>query len=835
VYVDVLLPLPVKGAFTYKVPMEIVVSVGSRVLVQFGPRNYYTGIVESICTEMPDKPNMVKEVLMVLDSRPVLRYPQLKFWNWLAEYYLCTPGEVYKAALPAGLKVESETYVMLNKDYEHGECADILQASNTKEMGEREALVIAALRNKQRMRINELEKELKLKSLGPVIHRMLERGVLMIGERLVDKYVSKKETIVSLICARGDHDALHEMFGRVSRSVAQEKLLIAYLDMSGWMSSTPLRNVSKKDLLMRAGVSPAVFKGLVDKGIMRVDKRELNRFTLNQETQLQLPELSMPQLEAYNAIVTGWREKNVMLLHGVTGSGKTEVYAHLMKAVLEQGRQVLYLVPEISLTTQLTTRLRSMFGDRMLIYHSRFSDSERVDIWKKLLETHDPLLVLGVRSSVFLPFAQLGMVIVDEEHEASYKQYDPAPRYNARDAAILLASMHGARVLLGSATPSIETYYKAQQGKYGLVELTQRYTPSGNKGKAPKLPTVKVVDMREQRMKRLNSGIFSSVLLQHTGLAIKNGKQVIMFQNRRGFAPVVTCQQCGWVPKCPNCDVSLVYHRSTNELKCHYCGHTVQLPPVCPVCGQNSIDKYGYGTERIADNLHPHFPDARIARMDLDTTRNKNAYQNIIEEFSRKDTQILVGTQMVTKGLDFKDVTTVGILNADTLLHYPDFRASERAFNMLEQVSGRAGRSGDPGVVIVQTMMPEHPVINELIRHDYAAYYSRELAERQQYAYPPFTKVIYVMMRHKDKSLLAQVASDYGVLLRQAFGDGRILGPEAPSIARISNFYFQRLMLKVEAGSSMRKVKALLTKIYEMACANPRMRRVDVYYDVDPV
>lgn len=836
-FVSVLLPLPVKGAFSYKVPEDwrIHVAVGSRVLVQFGHRNYYTAVVESVSDTSPIDCDNIKDVMMVLDPHPVLRYPQLKFWHWIAQYYLCTPGEVFKAALPSGLKVESETYVMLNKDYEQPEDYEQIHHAARKSEAEKEAVIIALLRQKQRLRVSEIEKESGYKSLGSTIHGMLSAGMLLIGERLVDKYVSKKETLVTLACERNDQDSLHEMFDKVRRSQAQESLLVAYIEMSRWLRPDSLKDVLKKELLLRTSATSSVFKALVDKKIFEVHKRDVNRFASGGDIPTELPKLSSVQLKAYNEIVEGWKDKSVMLLHGVTGSGKTEIYAHLMQAVLQQGNQVLYLVPEISLTTQLTTRLRSIFGDRLLIYHSKFSDSERVDIWKKLLETHEPMIVLGVRSSVFLPFARLGLAIVDEEHEASYKQYDPAPRYNARDAAIVLASMHGAHVLLGSATPSIETYYKALQGKYGLVKLTTRFSPSGNPDDTPQLPNVCVVDMREQRKKHLNNGIFSDKLLKHTGLALKEGKQVIMFQNRRGFAPVVTCTQCGWTPKCPNCDVSLVFHRSTNELKCHYCGHTMQLPNVCPDCGLNAIDKYGYGTERIADNLHSIFPNYSIARMDLDTTRNKNGYQDIIEDFSRGETRILVGTQMVAKGLDFKDVTTVGILSADMLLHYPDFRATERAFNMMEQVSGRAGRSGLPGTVVVQTTRPDHPVIEDVCRHDYHGYFNRELAERENFNYPPFTRVIYVVMRHKDNALLIDVAKQYGELLCQVFGRQRVLGPEAPSVARVSTYYFQRLMLKIESGASMLKVKNILTEIYEKACANPKMRKVDVYYDVDPV
>lgn len=818
-FANVILPLPISGSFTYSVPSiyEDEIEVGSRVLVQFGKKNYYTGIVELVHNNQPSGYE-VKEIMMVLDAKPIVRHPQLKLWNWLAEYYLCSVGEVYKAAVPSGLKVESETYILLNSDYEYDENVNLT---------ERMALIIQLLDRNGRMKISEIERETGFKNLGTLVNKMLEIGLVLIDERIVDKYRARKETLVRLNCDRNDNEALHGFFDIVKRARQQEKMLIAYLDLSAWMQSTTPKEVLKSELLERSGASPAVLKGLVDKGVLEIYKKEINRFTVDVSESAELPQLSNAQLEAYNSILDKWKENKVTLLRGVTGSGKTEIYSHLINDVLNLGQQVLYLVPEISLTTQLTSRLQKIFGKRLLIYHSKFSDNERVDVWKKLLSTHEPLIVLGVRSSVFLPFAKLGLVIVDEEHESSYKQYDPAPRYNARDAAIVLASMHGAATLLGSATPAVETYYKAKNGRFGLVELLERFD-------GIRMPEVKVVDMRDQRKRKECRGLYSNPLLVASRKALGEGKQVIMFQNRRGYAPMVECKECAWVPKCKNCDVSLVFHRNIRELRCHYCGYSMTLPNLCPVCGQDSVETYGYGTERIADDLNEIFNEYRVARMDLDTTRNKDAYEDIIEDFSSHKTDILVGTQMVTKGLDFERVRVVGVLNADSILNYPDFRSNERAFNMIEQVAGRAGRKNEVGEVYVQTTDPNNQIIEKVKTHDYEGYYDEQIDERQRFAYPPFTKIVNIYLKHKDERMVNSLAVNYVLELRKIFGN-RVLGPEKPIVGRVANYYIQSIMLKMEANASMRKVKDLLRTVYERVSIDKNMRSAILYYDVDPV
>lgn len=815
--------MPLYSTFTYGVPddMKEHVQPGVRVLVQFGKKKYYTAIIEAVHSRKPEGYE-VKPLLALLDPRPILRYPQLKLWHWLADYYLCSPGEVYKAAVPTGLKPESETFVTINPDYEP-------DPNSGFRLNERQAVVVQTLEHNKKMRVAEIESETGFKNTPSIIMALLDEGIVEIDEKVMERYRPKKTTFVTLNAERGDHDRLHEFFAMLSRSRQQEKTLIAYLDLSGWLNNkTELKDVEKERLLNAAGVSPAVLRGLADKGIVSIVKKSVNRFAQSATRhEVQLSPLSPAQQTAHDAILKGWKENNVQLLHGVTGSGKTEIYSHLISKVLETGRQVLFLVPEISLTTQLSDRLRKIFGDRLLVYHSKFSDSERVDIWRRLRESNEPLVVLGVRSSVFLPFASLGLVVVDEEHEASFKQYDPAPRYNARDAALVLAQMHGAKALLGSATPAVETYFKAQSGKYGLVTLSERF-------EGATLPDVEIVDMAAMRKKKEVKGILSNHMRSRILNAMKENRQAILFQNRRGFAPVVVCDQCGWSPKCQNCDVSLVYHKNLQLLRCHYCGFSQMLPKLCPACGQNSVRIFGYGTERIAEEVHKEFEGYRVARMDLDTTRNKDAYQEIIEEFAKHDTDILVGTQMVSKGLDFGDVRIVGVLNADTLLNFPDFRSNERAFNMLEQVAGRAGRRQEKGTVVIQTVKPDHEVLKFVKAHDYKGFYENEIADRGRYAYPPFTKVINIFLRHKDAMACDRAAVTYALALRKVFGE-RVLGPEKPFVSRVATYYLQSIMLKVEAGASMKKVKDLLRQVYASIAEHPDIKTSLVHYDVDPV
>lgn len=820
-FADVILPLPLYSTFTYSIPedMEKDVHVGSRVLVQFGKKKHYTGIVSATHNNEP-KGYEVKPLMSVFDPTPIVRYPQLKLWNWISEYYLCSVGEVYKAAVPTGLKPESETIVTLADDFELPEGMKI---------NDREATVIQILHNRKKIKISEIEKETGIKNPTSALHRLLEHGIVTISESLSEKYRPRKVTFIKLNAERGDSEALRPLFDLVGRSPQQEKGIIAWLDLSGWMKKNEeLKDVTREEFLKVSGISSNVLRAMIDKGIFLQEKRIVSRFLPKAATTLPvLPSLSPAQRTALQQISDSFNDTRISLLHGVTGSGKTEIYAHLISETLRAGSQVLYLVPEISLTTQLTDRLRKTFGDSLLIYHSKFSDNERVDVWKRLLSSSEPMIILGVRSSVFLPFARLGLVIVDEEHESSFKQYDPAPRYNARDAAIVLAQMHGAPTLLGSATPSVETYYKANTGKYGLISLAERFNGAT-------LPSVEIVDMRDQQKRKLSKGIFSQPLRLATKETIEHGQQGIIFQNRRGFAPVVICQQCGWTPKCHNCDVSLIYHKKSELLRCHYCGFCQPLPAMCPACGQRSIETFGYGTERIAEEISKEFPDVKISRMDLDTTRNKDDHQELIEEFGSGKTDLLVGTQMVTKGLDFEKVNLVGVVNADTILNFPDFRSNERAFNMLEQVAGRAGRHTEPGRVIIQTRKPDDPVLKYVKRHDYHAFYDSEIEERHKFAYPPFTKIINIYIKNRDPRAVDTAAVILANALRQYFGP-RTLGPEKPFVSRIATWYIQSIMLKIEAGASMKKVKDLLRYIEANLANFPEIKSSIIYYDVDPV
>ncbi|QCD36254.1 primosomal protein N' [Muribaculum gordoncarteri] len=819
-YAEVILPLPLFGTFTYSIPttLEGKAAVGHRVIVPFGRKKYYTGIIESITPVAPEEFE-VKDISSVLDPWPVVKHPQLKLWEWIAEYYLCTAGDVYKAAVPAGLKVESETFIELNPDYE-----EIPDARMT----DREAIIMQSLDHNGKMTPAEISKKTGLNSIESTISSMVERRMLIIAEKLIERYRPKKETLVRLAVDRNDNEAMHKVFDAVKGAKKQEMMLITLLDNLNKRQQQQLPpEVPRQHLLEQSGLSPAILAALASKGIVEIFTREINRFNYTGTEQGELPKLSAPQSEALDSIHRMFIDKNVTLLHGVTSSGKTEIYIHLIDYILKKGSQALYLVPEIALTTQLTRRLQKVFGKRVIIYHSKFSDNERVDIWKRMLHDPSPCVVIGARSSLFLPFSRLGLVIVDEEHESSYKQFDPAPRYNARDCAIVLASMHGAKTLLGSATPAIETYYKALNGRYGLVTLSERY-------EGVQLPLIEIVDLNDERRRGRISGPMSARLAMMSREAVKGGEQVILFHNRRGFAPVVVCKQCGYVPKCQNCDVSLTYHRKAGEMVCHYCGATYKLPTICPACKEPAIEVYGYGTERIEEIAESSFPGARIMRMDLDTTRNKDSYLNIINDFSLGKADILVGTQMVTKGLDFERVSLVGILNADNLINFPDFRASERAFNMLEQVAGRAGRRNKRGLVIVQTSQPAHPILSYLQAHNYEGFYEHELEERRRYGYPPFTRVINIYLKHRDEDLLIKAAAGYAETLRHLFGN-RILGPDEPHIARIQSLYIRKIMLKVEIQASMSKVKAILRSVYEAQMADKSLRSLVVYYDVDPM
>ena len=766
-YANIILPLPLEGLFTYGVPDALAsrVQVGVRVRVPLGKSKTYVGIVAEYPVALPasdsgvvdnEKKIVYKDILEVLDATPILLPQQLRLWRWISDYYMSPIGDVYKAALPSGLKAE-------------------------------------------------------------------------------DGYRPRTELYVRLADNFRNERSLTLMIDAMKRASKQVEVLMAYLRLAGvdgvehLTTETPLREVTREELMNDTHTTIGVIRALSDRKLLVTYEKEVGRLNDNV---LPHPEhikpLNEAQTEAYNQILIQMMGHPVTLLHGVTSSGKTEIYIHLIQKAIDEHKQVLYLLPEIALTVQITERLKAVFGNRLGIYHSKYSDAERVEIWQKQLSAQPYDVILGARSAVFLPFQRLGLVIIDEEHEQSFKQQDPAPRYHARSAAIVLAQMYaGAKTLLGTATPSMETYYNAQQGKYGLVELTRRY-------KDIHLPAIEVVDVKDLYRRKMMIGPFSPRLLAAVREALKRGEQAILFQNRRGFAPMVECRQCGWVPKCPDCDVSLTYHKNLNVLTCHYCGYTMRVPEECPCCESKDIRGRGYGTEKIEDEIRNILPEARIARMDLDTTRTKNAYERLIYDFSTGKSNLLIGTQMISKGLDFDKVSVVGILNADSMLNYPDFRAYEQAFMMMSQVSGRAGRKGRQGLVILQTKSPELPVIRQVVRNDYRGFYTNLLEERRDFHYPPFYHLVYVYLKHRDENTVNSAGLELGSRLREVFG-ARVLGPDKPAVARVKTLSIRKVVLKLENGIDLPRVRQYLRGVLDAMMKDKRYGALQVYYDVDPL
>ena len=816
-YVDVIVPLPIASQYTYSLPAEWEESVreGCRVVVSFGRKKFYTAIVTKVHYAAPEGYE-TKDIEEVLDTSPVLLPRQFQFWEWLASYYLCTLGDVYKAAMPSGMKLESETVVVYNDEFEA-----------TQPLGDSEQRLLDLLSTDKEQCITQLQRAIGLKNILPVVKRLLDKEAIFVKEDLKRNYKPRTEARVRLANRELDEPGMMILFNELSRAKKQLAVLMKYVELSGWAGRGEyLKEVTKKTLLENAGATNAIFNGLVDKGIFEVYYQEIGRLDKTEIATMEGNALNPAQQEAFQAIMDRFRQKSVCLLHGVTSSGKTEIYIHLIQEALKAGKQVLYLLPEIALTTQITERLKRVFGKRLGVYHSKFPDAERVEIWQKQLGEEEYDVILGVRSSIFLPFKRLGLVIVDEEHENTYKQQDPAPRYHARSSATMLASIYGAKVLLGTATPSVESYFNATNGKYGLVELKERY-------KDIQLPHIERVDIKELAHQKRMQGPFSPLLVKEVHDALERKEQVILFQNRRGFAPMMECHTCGWVPKCKNCDVSLTYHKGMNQLTCHYCGCTYQVPRSCPACGGVELKNRGFGTERIEDDIQLIFPEARVARMDLDTTRTRSAYEKIIADFEQGKTDILIGTQMVSKGLDFQNVSVVGILNADSMLNYPDFRSYERAFQLMAQVAGRAGRKNKRGLVILQTKSPDLPVIHQVMRNDYEQLYYDQLAERQLFRYPPFYRLIYVYLKHRKETVLDMAADAMASLLRSGLGD-RVLGPDKPPVARIQTLYIKKMIVKVEQTASMAKVRDYLLAVQRRIIEDDRFRSLVVYYDVDP-
>ena len=816
-YVDVIVPLPIASQYTYSLPPEMQgsVQVGCRVVVPFGKKKYYTGVVTKVHDSAPEGYE-TKEVEELLDESPVILPHQFQLWEWLASYYLCTLGDVFKAALPSGMKLESETIILRNEEFEASE-----------PLPEAEQRLLDLLVEGKEQCVTQLQRNYGQRNILPIVKRLLEKEAVFVKEDLKRNYKPRSETRVRLLEKEMDEARMQVLFDQLGRAKKQLSVLMKYVELSGWAGPNhPLKEVSKRELLDKSGVSSTVFNGLIERGIFELYSQEIGRLDKTMLQTTELNPLNPSQQTALEKIMSAFREKNVCLLHGVTSSGKTEIYIHLIEKAVASGKQVLYLLPEIALTAQITERLRKVFGHRLGVYHSKFPDAERVEIWKKQLDDQAYDVILGVRSSVFLPFKRLGLVIVDEEHENTYKQQEPAPRYHARSVAIMLASMYGAKVLLGTATPNVESYFNALSGKYGLVELKERY-------KDIQLPHIEKVDIKELIHQKRMKGPFSPVLVQEIRKALENKEQVILFQNRRGFAPMIECHTCAWVPKCKNCDVSLTYHKGLNQLTCHYCGYTCPVPRMCPACGETDLRNRGFGTERVEDDMKMVFPEAKVARMDLDTTRTRTAYEKIIADFEQGKTDILIGTQMVSKGLDFENVSVVGILNADTMLNYPDFRSYERAFQLMAQVAGRAGRKNKQGLVILQTKSPDLPVIQQVIQNDYEQLYYDQLAERQLFRYPPFYRLVYVYLMHRKEDVLNAAAEAMATQLRTGLGE-RVLGPDKPPVGRIQTLFIKKMIIKVEQNASMAKVKAYLQAVQRAIIADERFRSLIVYYDVDP-
>ncbi len=811
-FVEVVLPLALAKTYTYRVPdaMRGAVAVGKRVIVQFGKNRVYSAIIYRLTDRAPERYE-AKYILDVLDDTPIVGDGQLRLWDWISSYYLCSLGEVMQAALPAALKLASETRIVAAPD----------AAVDRSTLTDKEFLILDALDIAPELKVSDVVKLLGQKTVFPILKRLLDKGLILISEEITTKYKPKLKTFIVMHRDYTDEVGRKLLLETLDRAPKQQDAVLAYIQISRQRPK-----VSKADLLETSGCGAAAVAALVKKGVFIVEERPVSRlggedveitgdFTFNEA-----------QSKAFDEIKEKFATKEVVLLHGVTASGKTQVYIRLMEEAVAQGRNVLYLLPEIALTTQITERLRLHFGGKLGVYHSRFNDNERAEVWHKVLNNEYQVIV-GARSAVFLPFSALGLIVVDEEHETSYKQFDPAPRYHARDTAIYLGHAHGAHVLLGSATPSVESYYNARSGKYGLVTLTERF------GDAV-LPEVVTVNIGEENRKGSMSSYFSATLLQEMERAIAQQQQVILFQNRRGHTPLLQCNTCGYIAKCIHCDVSLTYHKSSGKLHCHYCGFSEDPLQVCPACGSTRIESKGFGTERIEEELEMALPHARVGRLDLDSTRGKHGFDRVLNAFDEHRFDVLVGTQMVAKGLDFGKVSVIGIINADGLINYPDFRAYERAFSLLAQVSGRAGRRGGGGRVIIQSYTPQHRIIQQVIDNDYEAMFMAEVAERKSYAYPPFFRLFRIDVKHKEQQAVHDAAHRLAASLREVLGH-RVIGPEAPLVGRVRNHYIFSILLKVErVGTSITKVKELVRITLQQFEANKANKGVRVQVDVDP-
>lgn len=810
-FIEVILPLSLAKNYIYRVPFDLnaQVAIGKRVVVQFGKNKIYTALIKSISKNAPEV-YQAKYIIDVVDEHPVITTAQLEFWDWMTGYYLCNEGEVMSAALPAGLKLASETIIVLKEEFPQD--GEVLTA--------KQEVLINALKTHNRLTIDQVSALLGQKTVYPIINTLLDKEMVYIAEEVVEKYKPLLKSFVSLHAFYHEEENLRQLFSVLERAPKQMNALLTFLKLSKQQSVIP-----KQQLLEESDCGQAALKTLVEKEIFVIDKKPVSRLKEQDDDFVLNFELSETQAGALTQIETEFEQKDVVLLHGVTASGKTQVYIKLIEKAIEKGGQVLFLLPEIALTTQIVERIQRYFGDAIGVYHSKFNNNERVEIWNKVLNGKYRI-VLGARSAVFLPFQDLKLIVVDEEHESSYKQQEPAPRYQARDAAVYLAWLHKAKVVLGSATPSIESYFNALHQKYGLVTMTERFG-------GVELPVQEVISIAEETKKKKMVSYFSNKLVDEIEATLQVKEQVILFQNRRGYATILICATCGYAPKCVNCDVSLTYHKTSGKLHCHYCGYHQNSINICPACGSVHIEQKGFGTERVEEELSLIFPDAKIARLDVDSTRTRNGLQQIISDFQEKKTDILIGTQMVAKGLDFDNVTLIGVINADTLLNYPDFRAFERSYQLLAQVAGRAGRRDKQGKVVIQAYDDKHRIIGQVIENKYQEMYTDEIRERREFHYPPFTRMIFVNIKHKDMNLLNVAAQQFATALRTQLGN-RVLGPEQPMVGRIRNYYIKQIIIKSDKNTAITKVKSVLKDVILEFQSQKDYRSAIVQVDVDP-
>jgi primosomal protein N' (replication factor Y) len=812
-FIDVILPLPLERYFTYTVnPAEFdFLKPGMRVAVPFGKSKIYTGIVHRIHRENTATYE-VKDIEFIIDETPVVTEDQLKFWEWISSYYLCAVGQVMRASLPKSFLLESETTVLKNE-------STFIEESM---LNDREFLVMEALESRNALKVQEVMDILDRKSVLPILQRMLEKDFIILQEELYNTYKPKTEKYIFLQEKLKEEESLKSLLKELQRAPKQREAVMTLF----MMQSGHLNDITKKQLIQRANVTGAVIRSLVSKGILVEIKKEIDRVLDNEEEGIDLYELNEDQSRALQEIKSSFEIPKTVLLHGVTSSGKTQLYVELIKEQLEKGNQSLYLLPEIALTTQLISRLKVFFKHQVLIYHSKYNLNERLEVWNHVINAKEPYVVIGARSAMLLPFQKLGLILIDEEHETSFKQYDPAPRYHARDAAIVLGHMKKASVLLGSATPSLESYYNANSGKYHLVELKKRF---GN----VQMPEINMVNIKEKHKRKKMKGHFSDTLIDQMQQAFKNNNQVILFQNRRGYAPIMECGTCGNAPQCPNCDVSLTYHKYKGQLRCHYCSYHTFVPKECPSCSSNALDTKGFGTEQIEQEFLVLFPNQKVARMDLDTTRGKNSYQKLIQQMDAGEIDCLIGTQMLTKGLDFRNVSLVGVMNADSMLNFPDFRAHERCFQLLTQVAGRAGRTKERGKVLIQSYHPEHMILQQVSSYDFHTMYKEQIEERYQFKYPPFQRLIRITFKHRDYQTTLDSSTWFVDALNQIPHGVVVLGPEFPPVSRVRNLYNIHVIIKMTKQQPSDQVKGYIMKIKKSFETINQYRSVRCNIDVD--